>query len=161
MAALRGYSSTLHVAVEFQLPPNSVQKVAINYMYRQRIGLRAEYRDQEGERVKASPSLADKFQTLKSLTVSLGYFNPKGFAPNSQLKYKVNLGGAKSVFRFRCPNDECIRGDFDLSKELASAVAKKRTTVSGELSCQGWQNKAMVDTVHCHNILRYELKLAY
>ena len=130
-------------------------------MYRQRIGLRAEYRDQEGERVKASPSLADKFRKLKSLIVKLGYYNPKGLAPNSQLNYVVNLENAKSVFRFRCPNEECIRGDFDLTKELASAVAKKRTTVTGEMSCQGWQNKAAIDTVHCHNILRYELRLAY
>jgi len=130
-------------------------------MYRQRIGLRAEYRDQEGERVKASPTLADKFQKLKSLVVKLGYSNSKGFAPNSQLKYMVNLESAKSVFRFRCPNDECIRGDFDLTEELAGAVAKHRTTVTGELSCQGWQNKTTIDTVHCHNILRYELKLAY
>lgn len=130
-------------------------------MYRQRIGLRAEYRDQEGERVKASPSLADKFRKLKSLIVKLGYYNPKGLAPNSQLNYEVNLENAKSVFRFRCPNEECIRGDFDLTRELASAVAQKRTTVSGEMSCQGWQNKAAIDTVHCHNILRYKLKLAY
>ncbi|HTS16176.1 MAG TPA: hypothetical protein VMP11_01250 [Verrucomicrobiae bacterium] len=130
-------------------------------MYRQRIGLRAEYRDQEGERVKASPSLAAKFQKLKSLTVNLGYFNPNGVTANSRLKYTVNLDGAKSVFRFRCPNEECIRGDFDLTRELASAVAQKRTTVSGKLSCQGWQNKTTVDTVHCHNILCYELKLAY
>ena len=130
-------------------------------MYRQRIGLRAEYRDQEGERVKASPSLADKFRKLKSLIVKLGYYNPRGLAPNSQLNYVVNLENAKSVFRFRCPNEECIRGDFDLTKELAGAVAQKRTTVTGEMSCQGWQNKAAIDAVHCHNILRYKLKLAY
>ena len=130
-------------------------------MYQKRIGLRAEYRHQEGERVKASPSLADKFRKLKSLIVNLGYYDPKGLTPNSQVNYVVNLDNAKSVFRFRCPNEECIRGDFDLTKELASAVAKKRTTVSGELSCQGWQNKAKIDTVHCHNVLRYELKLAY
>ena len=130
-------------------------------MYRQRIGVRAEYRDQEGERVKASPSLAHRFQKLKSLIVNLGFYNPKGVTPDSQLKYVVNLNSAKSVFRFRCPNDECIRGDFDLTKELAGAVAKKRTVVTGELSCQGWQNKTTIDTVHCHNILRYELKLAY
>ncbi len=123
--------------------------------------MRAEYRDQEGERVKASPSLADKFRKLKSLIVKLGYYNPKGLAPNSQLNYVVNLENAKSVFRFRCPNEECIRGDFDLTRELASAVAQKRTTVSGKLSCQGWQNKTTIDTVHCHNILHYELKLAY
>jgi hypothetical protein len=130
-------------------------------MYRQRTGLRAEYRDQEGERVKASPSLAHKFGRLKSLTVKLAYFNPKGFAPNSRLNYVVNLDNAKSVFRFRCTNEECIQGDFDLTKELASAVAKKCTTVTGEMSCQGWQSKTTVDIVHCHNILRYNLKLTY
>jgi len=111
--------------------------------------------------VKSSPSLADKFQKLKSLVVNLKYYDSKGVAQNGQFTYTVNLDGAKSVFRFRCPNDECIRGDFDLTKELASAVAKRRTSVTGELSCQGWQNKTTIDTVHCHNILRYELKLAY
>src|ERR1017187_8531296 len=118
-------------------------------MYRQRIGLRAEYRHQEGERVKASPSLADKFQKLKSLVVNLAHYDSKGITPNNHFKYVVNLDNAKSVFRFKCPNDECIRGDFDLTKELASAVAKKRTVVTGELSCQGWQNKTTIDTVHC------------
>lgn len=120
-----------------------------------------EYRDQEGQRVKASPSLADKFQKLKSLIVHLAHYDSNGVTPNSQLKYVVNLDNAKSVFRFRCPNDECIRGDFDLTEELARAIAKHRTAVTGELSCQGWQNKTTIDTVHCHNILRYELKLAY
>ncbi|HVM61630.1 MAG TPA: hypothetical protein VMV72_12275 [Verrucomicrobiae bacterium] len=130
-------------------------------MHRQRMGLRAVYRDQEGERVKASPSLANKFQRLKSLKVTLGYYNPKGVSQNGELKYVVNLEHARSVFRFCCPNHECIGGDFDLTKELASAVARKLTDVSGELSCQGWQNKATVDTVHCQNILRYKLKLSY
>ena len=130
-------------------------------MYRHKLGIRAEYRDQEGERVKASPSLADKFQKLKSLIVNLGYYSPEGVTQNRKLKYMVNLDGAKSVFRFTCPNDECIRGDFDLTQELASAVANHRTRVTGEVSCQGWQNKAKIDMVHCHNILRYELKLAY
>src|SRR5664280_1903642 len=130
-------------------------------MYRQRIGLRAEYRHQEGERVKASLSLADKFRKLKSLIVNVAHYDQKGVAQNSQLKYVVNLDNAKSVFRFRCPNDECIRGDFDLTEELAGAVAKKRTTVTGEMVCEGWRSKTTINTVRCANILRYKLTLAY
>ena len=130
-------------------------------MYQQKLGLRAEYHNQEAKRVKASPCLADKFPTLKTLTVNIGFYNPKGVAQNGPVKYSVNLKNAKSVFRFRCPNDECIHGDFDLTDELASAVAKKRAVVGGEISCQGWQSKTTVDTVRCHNVLRYELKLAY
>ena len=84
-------------------------------MHRQKTGARAEYRQQETQRIKDSASLADKFPRLKSLTVDLTYYDPKGVTRSSQIKYKVNLTNAKSVFRFDCLNNECIRGDFDLS----------------------------------------------
>ncbi len=130
-------------------------------MYRQRLGARSEYREQEGQRVKDSLSLADRFRQLKSLTVELNYLDAEGLTRNSKIKYSVNLANAKSVFRFSCPNHECIRGDFDLTDQLAAAVASKRTAVNGEMLCEGWRSKTTIDTVHCHNILRYTLTLGY
>ncbi len=130
-------------------------------MYQQRLGARAEYRQQEGQRVKDSATLADRFRKLKSLTVHLVYFDPDGLTKSSQIKYEVNIANAKSVFRFSCPNNECVRGDFDLTEELAKAVAARRTTVTGEMTCQGWRSKTTIDTVRCHNILRYKLRLMY
>src|ERR1043166_26337 len=96
-------------------------------MYQQRLGARAEYRQQEGQRVKDSATLADTFQKLKSLTVEFAYYDPEGVTKSSQIKYTVNLRNAKSVFRFNCPNTECVQGDFDLTDELADAVAAHRT----------------------------------
>ena len=130
-------------------------------MYQQRLSARAEYRQEEAQRVKDSPSLASKFRKLKSLTVVLKYYNPEGVTKTGEVKYEVNLANAKSVFRFSCPNDECIRGDFDLTGELAKAVAAHRTTASGEVVCEGWRSKTTIDTVHCHNVLRYTLSLGY
>jgi hypothetical protein len=130
-------------------------------MYRLRKGPRFEYREQEGQRVKDSPSLCDKFPQLMSLSLDLGYYNSAGVAKNSQIKYTPNLANAKSVLRIACPNNGCVGGDFDLSVALAKAVAEHRTTVTAEMSCQGWQSKTAVDTVHCHNMLRYTLSLAY
>ena len=111
--------------------------------------------------MKESPALADKFPQLKALIVDLGYYGPKGVAKNSQIKFVPNLDNAKSVFRIDCPNNGCIRGDFDLTEPLAEAVAEHRTTVAAEMCCQGWQNKTTIDTVRCHNILRYTLRLEY
>lgn len=130
-------------------------------MYRQRLGARAEYRQQEGQRVKDSAPLSDVFRKLKSLTVDLEYSDPQGVVKSKRIKYEVNLANAKSVFRFSCPNEECIRGDFDLSQELAKAVADRRKTVIGEKVCQGWRSKTTIDTVRCHNVLRYTLTLGY
>src|SRR5580698_10363574 len=130
-------------------------------MYPAREGLRFEYREQEGQRVKEAASLSDKFPQLKSLAVDIGFFNAAGVTKNTQIKYTPNLEKAKSVFRIDCPNNGCIGGDFDLSEQLGKAVAARHTTVTAEMSCQGWQSKTTVDTVHCHNILRYTLSLAY
>jgi len=130
-------------------------------MRHHKLGARAEYRQQEEQKIKDSVSLAEKFQKLKSLTVELAHYNPGGVTKSSQIKYTVNLANAKSVFRFSCLNNECIGGDYDLSAALATAVAARRTSASGEICCQGWRNRATINTIPCHNILRYKLSLGY
>ncbi len=130
-------------------------------MQQQRFGARAEYQQGEDQRVKNSASLAAKFQKLKSLTVDLAYYGADGDTKSSQIKYSVNLQNARSVFRFSCPNNECVRGDFDLTKDLAAAVSARRTSVTGEIVCQGWRSRTTIDTAHCNNVLRYKLTLGY
>ena len=130
-------------------------------MYQQRVGPRFEHREKAGRRVQAAPCLSARFRHLKSLTVGLAYYDHDGVTKNSQVKYTVNLDHAKSVLLFNCPNSECIRGDFDLTKELEDACAKRRTTATGAIACKGWQSKTAIDSVHCNNVLRYTLSLGY
>jgi hypothetical protein len=130
-------------------------------MYKHSIGPRAEYREQQGQRVIASPTLAAKYRKLKSLKVSVGYFAPEGITEQRQLIYDVNLGHAKSVFRLDCSNGDCIRGDHELTKALAAAIAKRRKMVEGELRCPGWLSKDKINKSKCNHVLRYKLKLAY
>jgi len=128
---------------------------------RQKFTPRAEYRQQQSQRIKESASLAQKLPELKSLTVEFGYFSAEGISQNRQIKYTVNPEHAKSVFRLDCINDECIRGDFDLSEALAQAVAARQATATGEMCCQGWLSKTTIDQIHCRHILRYKFSLTY
>ena len=105
--------------------------------------------------------MAATFRNLKSLTVDLAYSDPSGLCRGSRIKYTVNVENAKSVFRFDCPNRDCVAGDFDLSEAVATAVATHQTMVTGEMVCQGWRSKTTIDTRHCQNILRYVLRLGY
>lgn len=130
-------------------------------MHRQKFTPREDYRQQEALRVKESPSLSESFGELKSLTVEFGYFSPEGLGRNSRIKYSVNPVHARSVFRLDCANHECVGGDFDLSQVLATAVAARQTTVTGEMCCQGWLNKTTIHRTHCHHILRFKLSLVY
>jgi hypothetical protein len=130
-------------------------------MRHQKFTPRADYRLQQGERIRASVSLSEKYQNLKSLTVEFAYFSAEGLTRNNQIKYTVNPDHAKSVFRLDCINSECVGGDFDLSEALAEAVATRQSTANGEMCCQGWLSKTTIDRTHCHNILRYKLTLEY
>jgi hypothetical protein len=131
------------------------------YGHTRKLGPRAEYRQQQGQRVVASPTLAEKYRKLKSLKVSVGYFAPEGITQERQLTYDVNLGHAKSVFRLDCSNNDCIRGDHELTKELAAAIAKRRKMAEGELRCPGWLSKDKMNKSKCNHVLRYKLKPMY
>jgi hypothetical protein len=142
-------------------PAINPRPVIHSFVHHQKLGPRAEYRRQEGDRVRSSATLGERFDQLKTLMVELQYFGPEKLSRSSQLKYTVDLAHAKSVFRFDCPNQECVQGDFDLSADLAKAVVARHTTASGEVVCQGWRNKATIDKVSCGHVLRYKLTVGY
>ena len=122
---------------------------------------RAEYLLQENQRVQDSATLLEKFQELKALRVDIAYFDSENRARRGEMKYTVNVAHAKSVFRFSCPNSECVEGDFDLSADLVNAIAGRHPTVMGELICQGWRSRTTIDRLPCHMILRYTLNFEY
>ena len=124
-------------------------------------GARAKHQERQGRRVQEARTLSEEFPRLKSLTVNVRHFDCGSPEDAHPLKFAVNIQNAKAVLRFQCPNAECIRGDFDLTEELAKAVKQHRTTVRGEVPCPGWFNKDTIRTLRCRNVLQYALRLGY
>jgi len=129
--------------------------------YPSKLGARGKYLLEERERIELAASLADTFPDLKSLSGLLSYFAPAGRSPQSEVKCTFNLAHAKALFRFACPNNECVGGNFDLSLALARSVTERREAITGELRCQGWQSKSTIDQVCCDHVLRYQLVLGF
>jgi hypothetical protein len=122
---------------------------------------RQEYQLQQREQIEGSLSMAKKFPILKSLKVTLEYYDALGLTKNGELKCKMNVEHAKSALWFACPGVECMRGDFDLSEALAKAVAERRKVATGELRCQGIRKRGDRERVPCQTLLRYRLNLNY
>jgi hypothetical protein len=131
------------------------------FQQKRRTDERAEHRARQTERMTAAPLLTDEFPHLRSLSMELGQYDGDGVTRMSQMKQSLNLSNASSILRIHCGNTDCVRGDFDLTQELSQAVASRRATVSGELQCQGWRNKAVIEKVRCGRVLRYKLFLGY
>ena len=124
-------------------------------------GPRAEHRQRERQRIEGSATLAETYPTLKSLMIQLEFMLTDSMGKPAQMKYKANLEHAKAVLLFACPNHECANGDFDLTSELAKAIAKKTKVIKGELSCKGQRPKPTKELVPCSSHLRYTLTLGY
>jgi hypothetical protein len=122
---------------------------------------RQEFRLQQRERVEASPSLAKKFPKLKSLKVTLTYFDAEGTTKQGEVKCNLNVEHAKAALLFSCPGGDCIGGDFDLSHALTAAVARHSSSETGELRCQGGRKRGDGERVPCKTLLRYKLLLNY
>ena len=105
--------------------------------------------------------MAKKFPGLKSLKVTLEYYDASGTTRQGAMKCKLNVEHAWSVLWFACPAVDCLGGDFDLSEALAHAVAGRRTVATGELQCQGARKRGDRERVLCQTLLRYKLNLSY
>ena len=127
-----------------------------------KLNARAEFRLLRNQRIERSPTLAEKFPKLKSLRVTLDYFDSTGAARSGGMKYKVDVTHGKSLLWFNCINADCSHGDYDLSAKLTQAVAEKRASVEGEVRCPGTRhNKERKQDRPCQSILRYKLNLTW
>jgi hypothetical protein len=131
------------------------------YMHVPKRSPRQEYRVKQRERIDASPVIAKKFPRLKTLRVTLEFFDSTGSTKQGELRCKLNVEHAKSALWFACPGVECMCGDFNLSEALAAAVAGRRKVASGEMRCEGTRKRGDREPVTCGTLLRYKLNLNY
>jgi len=144
----------------FSLPRlNTPRKVVA---FPRKLSPRAEFRLLRNQRIDRSPTLAEKFPKLRSLRVTLDFFDSTGATRSGGMKYKVDVNHGKSMLWFNCMNPDCSEGDYDLSAKLAQAVAEKRASVEGQVLCPGSRhNKERKETRPCQSILRYKLCLSW
>ncbi|HSU55212.1 MAG TPA: hypothetical protein VLT36_14230 [Candidatus Dormibacteraeota bacterium] len=104
---------------------NSPARKVVTFGQR-KVNPRTEFRLRRAEEINSSPNLSERFPKLKSLSVTIDYFDSTGATRTGGMKYKINLAHAKSLLCFNCGNLDCIGADFDLSEELTHAIAHKR-----------------------------------
>jgi hypothetical protein len=122
---------------------------------------RQEYRLKQQQQIEGSPVMAKRFPRLKSLKVTLEYYDATGTTKNGEMKCKLNVEHARSALWFACPGGECLGGDFDLSAVLARAVAERRKIATGEVQCQGTRKRGDRERIPCRTLLRYKLNMNY
>jgi len=68
---------------------------------------------------------------------------------------------SKAFFEIDCPFYECVMGGFDFSNNVNRCVEKKRTTIEGESTCQGWQDLERLNKNGCFLKAKYTISVDY
>ena len=65
----------------------------------------------------------------------------------------------KALFEIDCPYRECVRGGFDISNLIKQAVESDQNKISGEFTCQGWQDKNRINKHRCLLNGKFDIKI--
>ena len=62
---------------------------------------------------------------------------------------------------FRCQDYECVNGGFELDNVVLNMIRDGRTEATGEIVCQGWQDRERIGQHRCFRELHYAIKCSY
>lgn len=108
-----------------------------------------------------SSTIQEKFPTLiNSLTISMTFKNPDWGGDPSPQEHNYRQE-SEAFFDFGCPHVECVSGGFNISSAVSELVDKNGKETSGEITCQGWQDKERINKHRCMLKMQYRIMASY
>jgi hypothetical protein len=143
--------------------PGALFQRPTNYSIRfiPKFRLRKEARQRAFEQGEKSPSIAVAYPRLKALTVNLVYYSREIVSWGHGVIYRANLETTKPTLHFHCPSSLCSGGGFDLSQDLATAVAGHRKSIVRAVKCLGLCELENGKTTPCQSKLHFKMILTY
>ena len=93
------------------------------------------------------------------IEISVTQTYPSAFKTFSEGYKAVFTTDSKANFNFRCINDDCTDGNFDLYGVVSGMAAHRIEHSTGTLTCEG--NEAKDHDNRCPCILEYEINIEY
>ncbi|HEY5590350.1 MAG TPA: hypothetical protein VIK55_04960 [Paludibacter sp.] len=65
------------------------------------------------------------------------------------------------IFTINCINQSCTKGYFDISNVLYSFVRDNKDSITGTLTCEGWQDTRRIGNHSCLAKVNYKIEAIY
>jgi hypothetical protein len=106
-------------------------------MYHRKNLERKERRNDRMAREDAAGKLTVKAPDLVDLHMSIAETQRGGSVGDRRYIRRVVLAQASALFEVPCSDPQCENGGYDLTHEILSALASRRTLFEGQQSCSG------------------------
>jgi hypothetical protein len=76
--------------------------------------------------------------------------------------YSIELKPSdKAFYAIDCINPSCTKGFFDISNDLFSLLKDSKSSISGVLSCDGWQDERRIGNHRCLARVKYSIRAIF
>ena len=109
----------------------------------------------------SSPTIREAFPAVKSIEIRLTFEDFDQLTPEIEPRSFRFNPDRKAFFEFKCSMRECVAGGFDLNGAVREAIRSHETTVTGNETCEGWQDEERIGQHRCLLKANYEIQAEY
>ena len=115
---------------------------------RKRLGAVEQHRQMRYLRESQAQLIREIYPDVERIVIDLSFrdFDEKCNPSPSQLIFTPK---SKAFFEIECPFWECILGGFDFSSDIRRCIESKSNSISGQATCQGWQDQERINKHRC------------
>lgn len=115
---------------------------------RKRLDAVAQQRQAYFFRESRAHTVSEEFPNVKQVHIHVKFQAPSwGSSPEpAEWSYSPS---SKAFFEMECPHRECVIGGFDFSSTIRTSVKSKLSSATGEILCQGWQDRERIYKHKC------------
>ncbi len=128
----------------------------MNFATRRKQTELTERRDLRHQREDAAGKLHERAPDLASLDLRIHEARPNGCVNDTQYIRRIVVEHAPALFEVPCSFAECRDGGYDVTREVLSAVAARKTQFEGDQACRG-----TCGPVDCGRVLHYKATATY
>jgi len=113
------------------------------------------------EAYRLASTMKQRHPRLVSLSIDMNFKADEDWKSDPKSQQETYGPDSKAFFEVKCPYHECIRGGFNLMSAVSDMVAKSDVEATGELICQGWQDRERVNKHRCLLKMTYRITASY
>lgn len=111
-------------------------------------------------RMMTAGFIKDRYPFVKTIQLCLEFHDSESGREESKETRNL-LPEHSALFELPCGYWECVQGGFDLGAPIDTMLTKRQPSISGELVCQGWQDRERIEKHRCLRKLIYRVNAEY
>ncbi len=109
---------------------------------------------------QGSPTIQELNPRIKNIFIDEDYSDNSEYVIKKPYSRELKPSD-KAFYAIDCINNSCTNGYLDISNDLYSLIRDGKSSMSGAISCDGWQDEERIGNHRCLAKVNYTIRAIY